>query len=123
MNPTIVIPRGTNILQFLHELDGKGNRTKSAWIFMRKDVIDELEKQLGAPVILDHFTAKFTQCHTSTKAPLLSILLRNTSNLDAFPAQWSTVMELACHENAPFSIAFQTPSLEPSEALFLVMQD
>lgn len=123
------IPKGKNILDFLQELDGNKTRTKDAWLFLHRDVVEELMRQ----------------CNHNTSAPALSLADRPCSfvlnygaahshiGLIAFHSEqchdsanqpiWFLVTKLSLDENSPVQIAFRHPSAVPSEAFFLALEE
>lgn len=123
------IPKGKNILDFLQELDVNQMRTKDAWLFLRRDVVEELMCQCGHDIIAPalslvdgscSFVLNYGAAHSHIGLIAFhSELCYNSANQPI----WFLMIKLSLDENSPVQIAFQHLSPVPSETFFLALEE
>ena len=129
MNCIISIPKGKNILDFLQELDGKEMRTKEAWLFMRKDAVEELMCQCGHDVVAPALSlidgnCSFVLNYGAVRSHIGIIAFHSEPCYDStYYPTWFVITKLALDESSPVQIAFQYPSTTPNEAIFLALEE
>ena len=125
MNSIIRIPKGKNILKFLQELDGTNKRTKDAWIFLHRNLLQELIIQCGNPdlSIVDgncSFSLHYGPDHRHVGS--LVVHTEMVCDTTSHPL-WFFVTAVCFDEDSPVKFAFHSPHVYPSEALFLASEE
>lgn len=129
MSNIVTIPKGTDILDFLHELDGTNERTKNAWLIMHRSAVESLMEQSGDSIIdpalcLANVDCSFALHYKGYEKHIGAIAFRTAPCFDdKQQAPWFLVTAIYFREDAPIQIAFRHLSCYPSEAIFLMLEE
>lgn len=129
MSNILTIPKGTNILDYLHELDGTNERTKNAWLIMHRNVVENLMQQtesfsLAPALALASGDCSFDLNSTNPSQRIGAISFRTAPCIDENrQTLWFLVTEIYLDEDSHIKIAFRSLSPYPTEAIFLTLEE
>lgn len=127
MQFVLTIPKGTDIMEFLHELDGGEGLTKDAWYFMHQNVVQKLMEQSNASHLAPalaladgniSFSLHYNQQHVGVIA-LHAMPCKDSQNHPL----WFVVSDMYLSETSPIQIAFRRLSPVPNESIFLKLEE
>lgn len=129
MKGILTIPKGTDILDFLHELDGTNERTKDAWLIMHRSAVKSLMEQSGDSMTdpglcLANGDCSFAFHYKGYEKQIGAIAFRKAPCFDDNrQAPWFLVTSIYLRKDAPIKLAFRHLSCYPSEAIFLMLEE
>lgn len=126
MQFVLTIPKGTDIMEFLQELDGEEGLTKDAWYFMHRNVVEKLMEQskashLAPALALADGNISFSLHYNQQHVGVIALRTMPCKDSQNHPL-WFVVSDMYLSETSPIQIAFRRLSPVPNESIFLELE-